>query len=531
MGLRSAQPPMDVSQYLSEKNGQAGSAPPMDVQKYLSEKSGGQSLESQKSSYDDVPDDQLNFVQKTERGAQKIGLIKPGYEMFSPATNENRNLVLKTAANTAALGYEPQVEGLLKSGSVSSPEYIQARDKASSELENAPAAIKGMGTAIGMIPSLAIPNPNFATSVAGKIAQAAGVGGLLSAVSNPGDVAGKLDPIQAGQRVENAAKGAAFSGSLAGAAEAIPAVTKKLDIFANKKALKQSGLMLKDLRALDQTGQLEYAGKTLLDHGVLTPGATVEDIANRTGKKIEEIGSRIGSVESALDEKFPQLVASPVGQSLPNPTKMATDIENQILPQLDSVALKKYKPQIMSYVEDLKSMGNQPIPFSEAKKELAGFDKLLNWDKEQDVGKQLAKQVRGVINKNIEDGVDAVGKATDFPLYENWKKDKTDFGIMKKINEIANDKEFRKAANNTPSLTDYGMGIGGAMVAAAGGHSDLSTVLAGLGVGAANHLAKKYGNAAMSVGADRISSALKQPGAQGFIKGAAAPAIVSGLIR
>ncbi len=47
-------------------------------------------LQRPDSGYKDVPDDKLNFVQKAERWAGDVGLVKPGRELFSPAAMENK---------------------------------------------------------------------------------------------------------------------------------------------------------------------------------------------------------------------------------------------------------------------------------------------------------------------------------------------------------------------------------------------------------------------------------------------------------
>lgn len=56
------------------------------------------------SSYAGVPDEKLNLIQKAERGAEQMGLIKPGMEMFSPDSMRQKELAAKTAANTASFG-------------------------------------------------------------------------------------------------------------------------------------------------------------------------------------------------------------------------------------------------------------------------------------------------------------------------------------------------------------------------------------------------------------------------------------------
>ena len=75
-----------------------------------------------------------------------------------------------------------------------------------------------------------------AANVAGRIAQGAKTGAAMAAAANPGDTEGELNPIQLGERLNNAKTGALFGGGAAAAVEAAPYVSKALG-YAGKKTL------------------------------------------------------------------------------------------------------------------------------------------------------------------------------------------------------------------------------------------------------------------------------------------------------
>jgi hypothetical protein len=300
----------------------------------------------------------------------------------------------------------------------------------------------------------------------------------------------------------------------------VPAAKEALKKQADMRALKQAGAMLQDLRSFEQKGTLApsaesgklNAGEVLRKEKVVTPLSTLSDIERRSKTLAEKEISKVNAVYKTLDQNFESLASSPFANALPSGAKMADAIESRLKPQLSgSVALEDFAPQVDKYVERLRALGDAPMKFSEARKQIAGFDKLLNWDKEGTVGKELVKQVRGTMNGVLEESVDAVGKATNFPLYEHWKKAKQVYGIAQDVHDMAADKLFREQSNRFISPSDH-YAAGATGILAAMHHANIpESVLAIVAGGTGNHLMRKYGNALVSTGAGRLSDVLANP--------------------
>lgn len=452
----------------------------------------------------------LDRAQALERG-----LVRPGQELFSDQALQEKKKALETAANTVIGGYLPQVYGALKSGpgilqegSEGQKEYLKSRDEMDSELKNTGGGTKAIGTAVGLIPGLV--TGGAAPELTATVPRAATTAGLLGAAQNPGDEPGKIDPIQAKERAKSGLVNAAIGGVVAKGAQALEGASEGLKSTANLRALKQSGAMLRDLRSLDNTGRLERAGQLLLDEGIVTKGATLDSIEQKTHDALNRYGNQILGVENGIDAHVPNMIKNGQGEILPNRMKMADRIERDVIePLKGSSATEKLIPQVQDYADSLRAKGNTPLTFAEARKEKLGFDKILNWDKTQSPSLELTKQVRGAINKEIEDSVRRLSDSTKDPIYEAWKNAKDKFGTLQKVNDIAQDKQFREMANRYISPSDYGMGLGTLMAAAAGkGHLGPAEVMRAIGAGTANHLIRKHGNAVVSSTANQISKAL-----------------------
>lgn len=202
-----------------------GDKPEFDPSKPFSEGAPEQSMAEKvvaarpKSSYDGFTDEQLNWLQRMEKKGTELGLVKSGHEMFSPSSLRQKQLALETAGNQAVLGYAPQIIGgaktMAKAAIGQEPDYLGDRDKVVDELAQAKGGTKAVGMALGSIPSLLLPGAAPAKTAIGGLGKAATIGGGYGFAVNPGDELGKIDPLQMGERVQNAKTGAAIGGALA----------------------------------------------------------------------------------------------------------------------------------------------------------------------------------------------------------------------------------------------------------------------------------------------------------------------------
>ncbi len=474
--------------------------------------------ERRKSSYEGIPDDRLNFLQRLEKKTVDIGLTKPGEEMISPGSLEQKRLALKTALNVPTAGYLPQIMAALKSGSVSSPEYIAERDAQIADLAQAKGGTKAAGMALGAIPSLATGNfLSPAKSITGKIVKPAAVAGLSGFLSNPGDEAGKLGGLQLGDRAKNAVVPALVGGGL-GAVSAAPEIARKLKQSAGMRALKQGGAMLKDYRKLDKQHLLDEAREMLLEPiempggtkkiKVVTPGATVEDVAERAGAIKDAHGDVLKRVYKALDDKFDDMARSPVGDKLLNPSKIADRLEKELVTDNIGTAMEDAVGPVQKEIERLRALGDRAVPFRDIKKRMDAIQKFVDFTREQTPQKELLKQARGIMNNEIEAAVDAIGEYGGVPLYDAWKRSKQVFHFMDKMEAIAKDKVFRETANRFISPSDYGVGAMGTVAAAAKEGLTPMSVAKGASLGALNQAMRRYGNAVSANVSNRAGKAL-----------------------
>lgn len=481
------------------------------------------SFRKPKSGYAGIPEDQMKWWQKADRA-----LALPGHEMFSPGANAARkDLAISTANNIPIIGsYLPQAYGRVKGGALGSPEYLKSRDEMVARLSSIDPGIKATGMALATLPTFGAGPLLKAATVPGRIALATGLGALQFGLTNPGDTPGEYAPAQLLERGKNAVKGGLLGGTLATVAN-VPQMAKGLKQSANYRAVKAGGGMLKDYRNLDRKDILDRTGDMLMtpQEGpegkliqVVTPGATTEEIADRTGQIMKEHGERLKKVYSTLDDNFDKIANSPARDALVTPSKIADSIEQQLIRPMEGVqARKELLAPLRDIVNDFRAMPNQPMRFGEVKRQLSGYDDMINYDKLGGAGKELQKQVRGIINGHMEKAVDAVGQASNFPLYENWKKSKEIFGSMKQMNDIANDKVFRETANRFISPSDHGVGIGmGVASAAAKGAFGPQQALMAAGGAVGNNLMRRFGNNTAALTANNASRLLSTPNMQQF---------------
>lgn len=407
---------------------------------------------------------------------------------------------------------------------------------------------------------------------------AAAVGGSDADLAS-GNLGGLLRDVGAG-----GLGGAAFGGALAPVAKLAEKVAPQVGQFAYRRAVKAAGPMLKDVRALQRGGRLESVGKKLLEMGLIPNGAGVERIAENVEHAANARGADVGSILGELDSLLPAAAESsapaglrrtltpaelstpngltrlppalegrPMGdfpgrpeliaasgtvnqrvagleaargatQDLPgfNPAKVATRLRSEILDQLrDQPALQSLIPGVEKEIQNLEALGDRRLAFTRANDIKRGYDKLLNWTKEQTPAKELLKQIRGIINEEIENGADAAASATgNEGLLGRFRSAKRDYGDLSQVAEFARDQVARREANRFISPSDYGMGIASGLAGFVSGHPTLGGLLGLVGT-AGNKLARERGNSVVANGALGLSRLFTNPGQAGAMAGRA----------
>lgn len=135
------------------------------------------------------------------------------------------NAVGSEAVNMASMGYMPEIAGGVRS--LGGEDYVGARDAVAKDMaidsqRNPNSALlgKGLGLAGGAGATAAMA-PAAAPGVAGRISQAAAMGGAQGLAANPGRTAGELAPAQPVERLQGGALGAFLGGTFGGVGELI----------------------------------------------------------------------------------------------------------------------------------------------------------------------------------------------------------------------------------------------------------------------------------------------------------------------
>ena len=150
----------------------------------------------------------------------------------------------------------------------------------------------------GGIGAAAVPGLNLSRAGAlGKYGQAAASGALYGYGESESD-----NPLV---QAEDVAKGAALGAGLQKGFEHLPgreALRESLKRRAAEKAVKSSGAMTKEFRKLDKKGFVEPQGEFLLKNKIVTPFASLEDVAERSGAMRVSAGERIGGIINKADD-------------------------------------------------------------------------------------------------------------------------------------------------------------------------------------------------------------------------------------
>ena len=88
------------------------------------------------------------------------------------------------------------------------------------------------------------------------------------------------------------------------AGQAFSDVKLGMKTLAQTQAVKAAGGMLRDFRALFNKNQIEQIGQYALDEGIVSPGDTLESIAQKANQKNEEAGNALSRIYSLAKEEI-----------------------------------------------------------------------------------------------------------------------------------------------------------------------------------------------------------------------------------
>lgn len=483
---------------------------------------------------------------------------------------------LEHAGNALTFGYLPQLQAAAEpvmtrilnqaTGNKVEPDnYVTARDSNAKRLgaeatANPKTALAGSLSG-GLLGAAVTPIPGAAGGGLMKLAgKGALYGGAVGALSNPGETEGKVDPLQLEDRAQNAGKGVligATGGAVAGAAAKgmgmLANSPKAVNSFAEQKAFKGAGAMLKDFRTANDKGQVQDLGRFMLDNKIIQAGDTFDDVAMKAKQFNQQAGQKLDQIYSDAEKAIG--TDKPI-QSGFNPVRDKAAILGAAKDKLgDAVGGKQAIAKLSGYLDDLgeKYGPDTTLNPRQANDIKGAIDNEINYsrnplNKQPEVEKAFSA-ARKQIAEKIEQHIDELGKATGNPdAAQGLKQANREYGQSAQVSNIAKDRMSRESANRMFGLTDTIAGsAGGAAAGAAGAAlSGDSKHAAGAGVAGmlagavGNKLGRTYGNGLLAAGANSAAPALKysvqpigqvgqmltsNPGLlnEGFIRGAMVP--------
>lgn len=441
--------------------------------------------------------------------------------------------------NSAAFGYlpqlqaiaEPAIQGVLDQFLPEDPKgftvneapqknYTQRRDeyiREGQQLSDENPYSSAAGTIAGVITSGAATGGGLAkllgtsakaATMGGRLAQAGKTGIATGLIRNPGDTEGEISPLQPLDRVQNAGTdaltGMVFQGGLEGlgkAASGIKNASQNLKDFAEKRALSASGAMKRDFKLLDKLGTKSSVGRTAIEEGLVKAGDSVEDIAEKVVTKKNEVGNNIGKIYSSAKDELAQ---NPHLDSEINLHKILDDFEAELSSKYKGKAGgKKVINSIKDRLEDLRD-NKEKIDLDELFKIRQDIDrearKAKAWGINQDT--DVAEELKALRNKIQDAGSNKISEV-DQAIGTNFTKDlkvqNKRYSDLKSLEGITKDGLSRDQANRIYGLSEQ---IGTMAGTVAKGP------VAGLGLGVANRVIKKYGDSTASAVADKLSKIL-----------------------
>jgi hypothetical protein len=471
---------------------------------------------------------------------------------------------LEHYGNTATLGYLPHIQALVE-GMLPNPSadvdaelakkgfkieqpgqsYVERRDENIKRLEQerrAHPAASAVGDVLGIGGSAILSGPALealgiaAPAVKGasfgqKVYEGARAGGALGLASNPGDVEGVIDPIQGSERLHNAELGALVGGGSTAAAEGLStgarALGDKLKTAAERRSFKGLGPYSREAQQAYSKGQLESVGRELLDSGIYDGKMPVsyQKVAERAGKVRGETGEKIGALLDALESRAGAAegaTAADQAFAVPGKTAAKAGVSRQAIADalehdlLTSGALPGSAPDnasLKALIEEFRNGGESILPLKQARELKQLAKSAINWDRlpgaDIPLKEQFYRSLYGKVGSGLEDAASALAGDAGEGTAKEYMALKNRYGAMKQAERIAGKREAKEFANRLISPSDYMMGgLGATAGFASGGDLEdrIKRGLVGAGAGAANHMARIYGNQVAARLLDSVAS-------------------------
>lgn len=300
-----------------------------------------------------------------------------------------------------------------------------------------------------------------------------------------------VDPLVAG------AVGAAGEGAGMLAAKGLQAGLKSfqpaLSTQAERMAARALGAERGTIKKLGPE-KIKKAGRYALEEGLLSPLSSTDDIVAANAAAQARGGEMMGKVYSAIDEK---------AASTFNPLEVAGKVDAELGDFYRDPLNKGVTSQLENTLESILMRGDKNIPLAEAQKLKETLGRAANWKNDIVVSEKenLARQAYGIVNKAIDDAVEAGAKAIkeDEILY-NLQKGKDIYSASRTAEALLQNKYAREQGNKLMGLTDT--------IATAQATSGLGP--AGLVAYPAKRGLEAYGAQSTALALDKLSKSLLQ---------------------
>ncbi len=338
--------------------------------------------------------------------------------------------------------------------------------------------------------------------VAQKYISAAIKGGALGMLLGAGTHAGVgaiADKL--GVRAERAAARAETAAAKAeGRAEGL--VGGKLADLAEEQAgkalLPQSSLSAAELQKLGRTtedamGRFRQIGRTMLDEGIVTAGATKSTIAQRVTRRVGELGEELGALRKSFDKAAVRPSAEVVGERIKR--EVLEPLISKPFAAKDISAIRPYLEELGTHLEGKTTFES----FEELHKLRRGLDNELERMKAFEKlnmgapapGHAELKAVRGILEGEYEAAAERAAKELGEDTATKYRFAKSVFADLKTAEGWTKKAAAREAQNHAVSLTDViSFSHGGP---------------AGIAMGVANMVRRKLGNQIAAVVADKAA--------------------------
>lgn len=404
--------------------------------------------------------------------------------------------------------------GLVKADSGDAYRYVRDEDRAANA--KAEAEHGNLYTGGNIAGGLLVPIPGGVAKTAGKAAlQGAGLGAAAGLGSSDADLTkgeygrAAVDTLVGG--VTGAAGGAGGHYLAEGAGKIAPYIANHLptreDVaaplraFAERRAYKAAGPMLKDYRVLQRQGGLDRAqeiGRELLDSGAVSFGDNVENIAEKLTPIRQEAGRDVGRVIDDIDRVLP----GPISRG-----KLADRIQTELLDPLlqtnfpgDAQRIRTLRQQVNA----LRANANQPLSMRGLEALKRSYDPLAKFDTATpNAVRDAIRDVRGVVQRHSEDAASLV----DPDLAHQFQRAKERFSLLAPAEDMASDQALRRQANRMVSPSDYMAGMAGELKDA----SQQPGGLTGMAWAWAHKQLRERGNAAAAVAVDALANLIHDP--------------------